>query len=102
VIHFFFFHFFSELGTEPRALRLLGKGSTTELNPQPCDSLLKNDFTFKADNSFFLISPSVYGKESCVTAFPFMDEKNRGLDTGGCVSQLLAYSSKVFIIFFYL
>ncbi|EDM04025.1 rCG63499 [Rattus norvegicus] len=32
---FFFFFFFSELGTEPRALRLLGKCSTTELNPQP-------------------------------------------------------------------
>jgi len=27
--------FFSELGTEPRALRLLGKRSTTEPNPQP-------------------------------------------------------------------
>jgi len=27
--------FFSELGTEPRALSLLGKRSTTELNPQP-------------------------------------------------------------------
>jgi len=32
---FFFFFFFSELGTEPRALRLLGKRSSTELNPQP-------------------------------------------------------------------
>jgi len=32
---FFFFLFFSELGTEPRALRILGKRSTTELNPQP-------------------------------------------------------------------
>jgi len=35
---FFFFSFlffFSELGTKPRALRLLGKRSTTELNPQP-------------------------------------------------------------------
>jgi len=31
----FFFFFFSELGTEPRALRLVGKRSTTELNPQP-------------------------------------------------------------------
>jgi len=31
----FFFFFFLELGTEPRALRFLGKGSTTELNPQP-------------------------------------------------------------------
>jgi len=31
----FFFFFPSELGTEPRALRFLGKGSTTELNPQP-------------------------------------------------------------------
>jgi len=27
--------FFSELWTEPRALRFLGKRSTTELNPQP-------------------------------------------------------------------
>jgi len=38
---FFFFgsFFFLELGTEPRALRFLGKHSTTELNPQPrrCD-----------------------------------------------------------------
>jgi len=35
-ILFFFFLvlFFSELGTEPRALRFLGKRSTTELNPQ--------------------------------------------------------------------
>jgi len=35
---FFFFSFsffFLELSTEPRALRLLGKCSTTELNPQP-------------------------------------------------------------------
>ncbi|EDL82178.1 rCG28938 [Rattus norvegicus] len=33
--YFCSFFFFSELGTEPRALRLLGKRSTTELNPQP-------------------------------------------------------------------
>jgi len=32
---FFFGSFFSELGTEPGALRFLGKRSTTELNPQP-------------------------------------------------------------------
>ena len=32
---FFFFFFFWDLGTEPRALHLLGKRSTTELNPQP-------------------------------------------------------------------
>jgi len=32
---FSFLFFFSELGTEPRALRLLGKRPTTELNPQP-------------------------------------------------------------------
>jgi len=39
---FFFGSFFSELGTEPRALRFLGKRSTTELNPQPlCVSFLK-------------------------------------------------------------
>jgi len=42
-LHFFFFFlfFFSELGTEPRALRFLGKGSTTELNPQPRDYISK-------------------------------------------------------------
>ncbi|EDM04326.1 rCG35352 [Rattus norvegicus] len=34
-VSFFFGFFFSELGTEPRALRFLGKRSTTELNPQP-------------------------------------------------------------------
>jgi len=32
---FFFWFFFLELETEPRALRFLGKRSTTELNPQP-------------------------------------------------------------------
>jgi len=32
---FFFFFFFPELGTEPRALRFLGKRSATEPNPQP-------------------------------------------------------------------
>jgi len=32
---FIFGSFFSELGTEPRALRFLGKHSTTELSPQP-------------------------------------------------------------------
>ncbi|EDM10484.1 rCG63596, partial [Rattus norvegicus] len=32
---FSFFFFFPELGTEPRALHLLGKRSTAELNPQP-------------------------------------------------------------------
>jgi len=31
------YFFFLELGTEPRALRFLGKRSTTELNPQPRD-----------------------------------------------------------------
>jgi len=36
----FFWFFFSELGTEPRALRFLGKRSTTELNPQPLSSVL--------------------------------------------------------------
>jgi len=37
---FFWFFFFSELGTEPRALRFLGKRSTTELNPQPEKAIL--------------------------------------------------------------
>lgn len=32
---FSFLFFSSELGTEPSALRLLGKCTTTELNPQP-------------------------------------------------------------------
>jgi len=36
---FFWFFFFPELGTEPRALRFLGKRSATELNPQPPFSL---------------------------------------------------------------
>jgi hypothetical protein len=35
VFLFLFCFFFPELRTEPRALRLLGKRSTTELNPQP-------------------------------------------------------------------
>jgi len=35
LLFFFFGSLFSELGTEPRALRFLGKRSTTELNPQP-------------------------------------------------------------------
>jgi len=35
---FFFLFFFSELGTEPRALRFLGKRSATEPNPQPLNS----------------------------------------------------------------
>jgi len=34
-VSFFFLFFFSELGTEPRALHLLGKRSTTEPNPRP-------------------------------------------------------------------
>jgi len=38
-----FFLFFSELGTEPRALRFLGKRSTTELNPQPVLCVLLSD-----------------------------------------------------------
>ncbi|EDM11422.1 rCG52991, isoform CRA_d [Rattus norvegicus] len=37
----FFFFFFPELGTEPRALRFLGKRSTTELNPQPLQCIFK-------------------------------------------------------------
>jgi len=32
---FFFWFFFPELGTEPRALRFLGKRSTAEPDPQP-------------------------------------------------------------------
>lgn len=35
-----FWFLFSELRTEPRTLRLLGRHSTTELNPQPLVSLL--------------------------------------------------------------
>jgi len=34
-----------ELGTEPRALRLLGKRSTTELNPQPRFPAFDTGFT---------------------------------------------------------
>jgi len=46
----FFFSFFPELGTELRALRLLGKRSTTELNPQP----RKGCFLFVCFLFFFL------------------------------------------------
>jgi hypothetical protein len=35
---YFVFFYFSELRTEPRAMCLLGKRSTTELNPQPLKS----------------------------------------------------------------
>ena len=41
----FFFFFLSELRTEPRALCLLGKRSTAELNPQP------QMYTFDLNNS---------------------------------------------------
>jgi len=41
---FFLVLFFSELGTEPRALRFLGKRSTTELNPQPREVFSLNLF----------------------------------------------------------
>jgi len=43
---FFLFLFFSELGTEPRALCLLGKRSTTELNPQPLLSSFGLEFSY--------------------------------------------------------
>jgi len=43
-LFFFFLFFFSELGTEPRALRFLGKRSTTELNPQPRACILNSHF----------------------------------------------------------
>jgi len=42
---FFFWFFFSELGTEPRALRFLGKRSTTELNPQLSTGLFMADLS---------------------------------------------------------
>ncbi|EDL81178.1 rCG63015 [Rattus norvegicus] len=47
---FFFLFFFSELGTELRALRFLGKHSTTELNPQPQTKVITFFFFF---GSFF-------------------------------------------------
>jgi len=51
---FFFFFFFKELGTEPRALRFLGKRSTTELNPQPrCCSFYGVANAFSSFNPFF-------------------------------------------------
>jgi hypothetical protein len=41
ILFFFpFFFFFPELRTEPRALGLLGKRSTTEQNPQPLNFIL--------------------------------------------------------------
>jgi len=56
---FFFLFFFSELGTEPRALRLLGKCSTTELNPQPLDVLKQFATTKRQIESSFQI---LFGK----------------------------------------
>jgi len=46
-----FFFFFSELRTEPRALRLLGKRSTTELNPQSHNDFLKRFIYFMYMNT---------------------------------------------------
>jgi len=45
-LSFFFWFFFSELGTEPRALRFLGKRSATEPNPQPLFFLLNVQLSF--------------------------------------------------------
>jgi len=41
---FFVYFFLSELGTEPRALRLLGKRSITEPNPQPHFLSISNSY----------------------------------------------------------
>jgi len=52
---FFLWFFFSERGTEPRALRFLGKRSTTELNPQPPGCVfLKMLFSLLQPLFFFL------------------------------------------------
>jgi len=52
---FFFGSFFRTLGTEPRALRFLGKRSTTELNPQPRKFYLEH-----ANSACFLIWKHLY------------------------------------------
>jgi len=39
--------FFSELGTEPRTLHLLGKRTTAELNPQPPEHFFKESFALQ-------------------------------------------------------
>jgi len=44
---FLFSFFFPELGIEPRALRLLGKRSTAELNPQPSNLFLNMRTSYK-------------------------------------------------------
>jgi len=57
-----FFFFFSELRTEPRALHLLGKSSTTELNPQPPGSPSErvpfSDVTVLPTSALFCINHS--------------------------------------------
>jgi len=56
---FLFFFFFLELGTEPRALHLLGKRSTAELNPQPQGELFLRSLNSKYcayDFDFYVIS----------------------------------------------
>ncbi|EDL79610.1 rCG26317 [Rattus norvegicus] len=50
---YFFWFFFSELGIEPRALRFLGKRSTTELNPQP------PKFLFLIDLFYFMLASNL-------------------------------------------
>jgi len=66
---FFSFSFFSELGTEPRALRFLGKHSTTELNPKPPEnsSWFPDNVILLLQHSggSFLCFPSWFGNYLC-------------------------------------
>jgi hypothetical protein len=56
----FFFFFSPELRTEPRALRLLGKRSITELNPQPPPPAFSTIKMFSS-SSYFIFSFSGTG-----------------------------------------
>jgi len=55
-LSYFFLFFFSELGTEPRALSFLGKCSATELNPQPQTIIFLSKFYCNA----MIISPCYF------------------------------------------
>jgi len=58
---FFFGSFFPELGTEPRALRFLGKRSTTELNPQPhFPNFFLGLFLFCVEKGYWFIWVNLY------------------------------------------
>jgi len=81
-VSFFSFFFFSELGIEPRALRLLGKCSTTELNPQS----LWVSFYMHIEHEFWE-RVSLSPKANCLSKAGFTSE-------GLTLKRMLAFKKK--------